>query len=260
MKKKYLFITLCLSCTLLLAACGNKSATNEGNDPLTGEEATDTNATDEMNENAWNGDFTEYDTMLADENTNPNDIMDYINTNIVSAAANDVEYFFKGLLGFGTDIRDLDFTSLESSRQYMPEDMIAFTELMRLESDTPSMVMSDEENRRVINMTLSEMLERALLFEQHIEKYPVAHYYKGETDDVINTDAIQYYQQFVTANPDSNLAKVVEEYITLLKSNQYQINDNVEDFYKSLYSRLDVDNISANANPDTNETETQIAY
>ncbi len=289
MKKKYLFITLCLSCTLLLAACGNKSATNEGNDPLTGEEATDTNATDEMNENAWNGDFTEYDTMLADENTNPNDIMDYINTNIVSAAANDVEYFFKGLLGFGTDIRDLDFTSLESSRQYMPEDMIAFTELMRLESDTPSMVMSDEENRRVINMTLSEMLERALLFEQHIEKYPdnvtteaaqrlyeeiatnaisggynstegVAHYYKGETDDVINTDAIQYYQQFVTANPDSNLAKIVEEYITLLKSNQYQINDNVEDFYKSLYSRLDVDNISANANPDTNETETQIAY
>jgi uncharacterized protein (DUF427 family) len=227
--------------------------------------------------------------MLADENTNPNDIMDYINTNIVSAAANDVEYFFKGLFGFGTDIRDLDFTSLESSRQYMPEDMIAFTELMRLESDTPSMVMSDEENRRVINMTLSEMLERALLFEQHIEKYPdnvtteaaqrlyeeiatnaisggynstegVAHYYKGETDDVINTDAIQYYQQFVTANPDSNLAKIVEEYITLLKSNQYQINDNVEDFYKSLYSRLDVDNISANANPDTNETETQIAY
>ena len=54
----------------------------------------------------------------------------------------------------------------------MPEDMIAFMDLMRLEGDTPSMIMSDKENRKVINMTLSEMLERALLFEQHLEKYP----------------------------------------------------------------------------------------
>jgi hypothetical protein len=285
MKKKYLFITLCLSCMLLLSACGNKNDTTENKDPLTGEEITEdntTNTTDE-NVNTWNGDFTEYDTMLADENTDPNDIMDYINTNIVSAAANDVEYFFKGLLGFGNDIRDLDFTSLEASRQYMPEDMIAFTELMRLESDTPSMAMSDTENRKVINMTLSEMLERALLFEQHLEKYPdnvsteaaqrlyeeiatnaisggynstegIAHYYQGDTNDVVDSDAIQYYEQFVEANPNSNLAKVVEEYVTLLKTNQYQLNDNVEEFYKSLYSKLDIDTITENANAATSET------
>ena len=34
------------------------------------------------------------------------------------------------------------------------------------------MTMSDEENRMTIGLTLSEMLERAVLFEQHIEKYP----------------------------------------------------------------------------------------
>lgn len=285
MKKKNLkinlFTALCLSCTLLLSACGNNKTTNENNDPLTGEEITDDNAADETgesmvgNESAWNGDFTEYDTMLGDENTNPNDIMDYINTNIVGAAVDDVEYFFKGLLGFGTDIRDIDFTGLEASRQYMPEDMIAFMELMRLEGDTPSMVMSDMENRRVINMTLSEMLERALLFEQHIEKYPdnvsteaaqrlyeeiatnaisggynstegIAHYYQGDTENVVDSDAIQYYEQFVEANPNSNLASVVNEYVGLLKTNQYQLNDEVEDFYKSLYSRLDIDNINSN--------------
>jgi uncharacterized protein (DUF427 family) len=165
----------------------------------------------------------------------------------------------------------------------MPEDMIAFTELMRLESDTPSMAMSDTENRKVINMTLSEMLERALLFEQHLEKYPdnvstdaaqrlyeeiatnaisggynstegIAHYYKGDTDDVVDSDAIQYYEQFIEANPNSNLAKIVEEYVALLKTNQYQINDEVEDFYKSLYSKLDIDTITENANNVTDET------
>jgi hypothetical protein len=285
MKKKYLLLTLCLSCALLLSACGNKNNTDESKDPLTGEEVSEDNTTENYidNENTWNGDFTDYDTMLADENTDPNDIMDYINTNIVTAAADDVEYFFKGILGFGNDVRDIDFTGLESSKQYMPEDMIAFTELMRLESDTPSMAMSDTENRKVINMTLSEMLERALLFEQHLEKYPdnvstdaaqrlyeeiatnaisggydstegIAHYYKGDTDDIVDSDAIQYYEQFIEANPNSNLAKIVEEYVALLKTNQYQINDEVEDFYKSLYSKLDVDTITENANTVTNET------
>jgi hypothetical protein len=276
---------------LILSACGNKDNTNENKDPLTGEEVTEDNnsETDAMGDGsvAWSGDFTEYDAMLADENTNPNDITDYINTNIVGAAADDVDYFFRGLLGFGNDVRDIDFTSLESSRQYMPEDMIAFTELMRLEGDTPSMMMSDTENRKVINMTLSEMLERALLFEEHLEKYPdnasteaaqrlyeeiatnaisggynstegIAHYYQGDTADVVDTDAIAYYEQFIEANPNSNLAKVVEEYVSLLKSNNYQLNTEVEEFYKSLYSKLNVESITENvANNSNNNSNAQ---
>jgi methyltransferase-like protein len=198
-----------------------------------------------------------------------------------------VDYFFRGLLGFGTDIRDIDLTRLNVSNEYMSEDMIAFIELMRTESDTPSMVMSDTENRRVINMTLSEMLERALLFEHHIEKYPdntsteaaqrlyeeiatnaiaggydstegIAHYYQGDTENVVDSNSIQYYEQFIEANPNSNLAKVVDEYITLLVSNQYQLTDEVEDFYKSLYSKLDVDSITANlANQTSNNTSNE---
>jgi hypothetical protein len=274
-----------MSCVLILSACGNKDNTNENKDPLTGEEVTEdnNNETDAVGDGsvAWSGDFTEYDAMLADENTNPNDITDYINTNIVGAAADDVEYFFRGLLGFGNDVRDIDFTSLESSRQYMPEDMIAFTELMRLEGDTPSMMMSDTENRKVINMTLSEMLERALLFEEHLEKYPdnasteaaqrlyeeiatnaisggydstegIAHYYQGDTADVVDSDAIAYYEQFIEANPNSNLAKVVEEYVSLLKSNNYQLNTEVEEFYKSLYSKLNVESITENVSNNSN--------
>jgi hypothetical protein len=275
---------------LILSACGNKDNTNENKDPLTGEEVTEDNnsETDAMGDGsvAWSGDFTEYDAMLADENTNPNDITDYINTNIVGAAADDVDYFFRGLLGFGNDVRDIDFTSLESSRQYMPEDMIAFTELMRLEGDTPSMMMSDTENRKVINMTLSEMLERALLFEEHLEKYPdnasteaaqrlyeeiatnaisggynstegIAHYYQGDTADVVDTDAIAYYEQFIEANPNSNLAKVVEEYVSLLKSNNYQLTTEVEEFYKSLYSKLNVESITENVSNNSNNSNAQ---
>jgi hypothetical protein len=294
MRKKHLLIALGMSCVLLLSACGNKDNSNENKDPLTGEEVTEdnNNETDAVGDGsvAWSGDFTEYDAMLADENTNPNDITDYINTNIVGAAADDVEYFFRGLLGFGNDVRDIDFTSLESSRQYMPEDMIAFTELMRLEGDTPSMMMSDTENRKVINMTLSEMLERALLFEEHLEKYPdnasteaaqrlyeeiatnaisggynstegIAHYYQGDTADVVDSDAIAYYEQFIEANPNSNLAKVVEEYVSLIKSNNYQLNTEVEEFYKSLYSKLNVEsiteNVANNSNTNNNNNNTR---
>lgn len=271
-----------ISCALILSltACGsNKGNINENQDPLTGEDMSETGDTaqdmgDGMQSDA---DYDDFDTLINDENTAPNSIIDYINTNIVSAGVADVERFFKGLLGFGDDIRNIDFTGLEDSRQYMPEDMIAFMDLMKLEADTPSMAISDEENRKVINMTLSEMLERALLFEQHLKKYPdnvtteaaarlyeeiatnaisggydstegIAHYYKGETDDVVDREALQYYQQFAEANSDSNLGKIVNEYITLLESNQFQINDELEDFYRGLYVRLDVDKWAADSN------------
>lgn len=278
MKKKKLLkkltVAAAVSCALMLSlsACGSKKGNvNENQDPLTGEDMSDTSESTENDTEGGEGagDFSDFDAMINDENTDPNDIMDYINTNIVSAGVADVERFFSGLLGFGDDIRDLDFTGLEDSRQYMPEDMIAFMDLMKLEGDTPSMAMSDEENRRVINMTLSEMLERALLFEQHLEKYPnnvttdaasrlyeeiatnaisggynsvegISHYYKGETEDVVDKEALQYYQQFAEANPDSNLGKIVKEYITVLETNQFQINDTMEDFYMGLHEKLDV--------------------
>lgn len=298
MKKKKLLkkltVAAAVSCALVLSlsACGSKKGNvNENQDPLTGEDMSDTSESTEDNgtNGEGAGDFSDFDAMINDENTDPNDLMDYINTNIVSAGIADVERFFSGLLGFGDDIRDLDFTGLEDSRQYMPEDMIAFMDLMKLEADTPSMAMSDEENRRVINMTLSEMLERALLFEQHLEKYPdnvtteaasrlyeeiatnaisggynsaqgIGHYYKGETDDVVDKEALQYYQQFAEANPDSNLGKIVKEYITLLETNQFKINDTMEDFYMGLHARLDVgewgdaDAASGNGNETQSET------
>ena len=221
------------------------------------------------------GDHSEFDAMIGDKNTDPNTIINYINTNIAGAAVSDVKRFFTGLLSFGDDIRNIDFTGLEDSRQYMPEDMIAFMDLMRLEGDTPSMIMSDKENRKVINMTLSEMLERALLFEQHLEKYPnevsseaaarmyeeiatnaisggynrtegVEHYYKGDTNDTIDQKALQYYQQFADANPDSNLGKIVKEYINVLQTNDFKINDSMEEFYRGLQGRFDVSHLRTN--------------
>lgn len=274
---------VCLTCALSITACGKRSNTNQNKDPLTGVDQSQTNesgSSDGANENgteggsgAAAGDYSEFDAMIGDENTDPNSIIDYINTNIAGAAMSDVKNFFKGLLGFGSDVRDIDFTRLEDSRQYMPEDMIAFMELMRLEGDKPSMAMSNEENRKEINMTLSEMLERAVLFEQHLAKYPnetssdaaarlyeeiatnaisggynrtegIEHYYKGETNDVVDREALQYYQQFAEANKDSNLGKIVAEYINVLQSNDFKINDTMEEFYRGLHDRLDVKNIS----------------
>lgn len=273
--RKAMLAAVCFACALSMSACGKKNNANENRDPLTGQDMSQTNesGTEGGSETAADGGYGEFDTMIGDENTNPNDIIGYINTNIVSAGVNDVERFFTGLLGFGNDVRDIDFTGLEESRQYMPEDMIAFMDLMSLEAEKPSMAMSDTENRKVINMTLSEMLERAVLFENHLMKYPdnvstdaasrlyeeiatqaisggynrsegISHFYKGDRDDVVKQEALQYYQQFADANKDSNLGRIVEDYITVLQTNQFQINDNMEDFYRGLHDRLGVDRLS----------------
>ena len=283
--RKAVFAAVCITCALSVSACGKKDNRNENKDPITGADQSQTNesgsavggseGSTEGGSDTANGDHSEFDAMIGDENTDPNNIINYINTNIAGAAMNDVKRFFTGRLSFGADIRNIDFTRLEDSRQYMPEDMIAFMDLMRLEGDTPSMVMSDKENRKVINMTLSEMLERARLFEQHLEKYPngvsadaaarmyeeiatsaisggynktegIEHYYKGDSNDVIDQKALQYYQQFADANPDSNLGKIVREYINVLQTNDFKINDNMEEFYRGLQGRFNVSSLTTN--------------
>lgn len=283
--RRAVLAAMCVTCALSVSACGKKDNRNENKDPITGADQSQTNESGsteggsegntEGGSDTTNGDHSEFDAMIGDENTDPNSIINYINTNIAGAAVSDVRRFFTGLLNFGDDIRNIDFTGLEDSRQYMPEDMIAFMDLMRLEGDTPSMVMSDEENRKEINMTLSEMLERARLYEQHLEKYPnevsseaaarlyeelatnaisggynrtegVEHYYKGDSNDTVDRKALQYYQQFVDANPDSNLSKVVEEYINVLQTNDFKLNDNMEAFYRGLQGRFDVSNLTTN--------------
>lgn len=280
MKKRIKLACVSIACVCLLAACGttdnNSGNANENKDPLTGDEISDTQETQTQIDSADGMLSTadEFDGIL-NESDNPSDVIDYINNNIGNAAENDVKKFLNGILNFGDDIRNIDFTRLDESKQYMPEDMIAFMELMKLEADTPSMVMSDEENRKVIGLTLSEMLERALLFEQHLQKYPnevsseaaqrlyeeiatnaisggydktngIEHYYKGESPDVVDNEALAYYQQFADANPDSNLGMLVKEYVALLQKNQFSINDEMEDFYRSLYQRLDMNDFINN--------------
>ena len=274
MKKRVVTYLLASMCVFSLCACGrnnNNNNMNENTDPLTGTEINQ-ETDSQTNETSDNMSSTEYigtqgyDNMLGNA-SDTSEIIDYINTNAANATESDMDYYFRGLLDFGNDVRDIDFTRLENTRQYMSEDMIAFSDLMKLEADTPSMAMSDTENRKMINMTLSEMLERALLFEHHIDKYPnntttqaasriyeeiatnaitggydkangIEHFYKGDTADVVDKDALQYYQQFATANPDSRLGKVVNEYIGLLQKNNFQINNEIEDFYMNLHEKL----------------------
>lgn len=263
MKKKIVITMLCITSCFVLASCGKKG--NEGKDPLTGEEQNQTQESSSQEE-TQTGDNRDFDTVVS-EASQPSDIIDYLNTNLPNASNGETGRYLSGLLEFGNDVRDIDFTQLEDSRQYMPEDMIAFMDLMKLEAETPSMVMSSEENRKEIGMTLSEMLERALLFEHHIEKYPdavttqaayqlyeeiataaitggydrengVEHYYQGETSDVIDERSLEYYQKFAQANPDSRLGQLVSEYVTLLQSKNFRIDEDMEQFYRSISLKL----------------------
>ena len=269
LKGKMLAVAVALTCTLGLTACGRDDNNNQTGETQTQEMTTENSTEGETGNTTVNGnDYSEFDRLL-NESTDSSEIVDYINTNIVDAGAADVERFFSGLLGFGDNIRDIDFTQLNDSTQYMSEDMIAFMDLMKLEAETPSMTMAEGENRHTINMTLSEMLERALMFEKHIVRYPdnvstdaagrlykeiataaitggydkeqgVEHYYKGDSADEIDRDSLQYYQQFAEANPDSNIGIIVQEYINILEANDFKINEAVEEYYRSLDQKLDI--------------------
>lgn len=288
--KKVSMVLTAAVCALTISACGNDNKVNDNQDPLTGEEMSGSGeSSQEAPQDDMSGEYKGRDGFdsITQSAKDPSEVMDYINTNIANAAEGDIDYFFRGLFDFGDDIRNIDFTMMDDSRQYMPEDVIAFSDLMKLEHGTPSMVMSDEENRRVINMTLSEMLERALLFEQHLVKYPnnttteaaqrlyeeiatsaisggynktegIAHYYKGESDDVVDSEALQYYKQFADANPDSLLGKVVKEYITLLESNNFAIDEKLEDFYMSLHEKLDIVGVMTDDDPSNDISVTPV--
>lgn len=148
------------------------------------------------------------------------------------------------------------------------DEAASFAYLAGLEAESPSLVVTAD-GSKAIKLTLSEMLERALLFEQHLMKYPngatapvasafyveiaansitggynkaagIANYYSGDTADVVDRQALPYYQQFAAGNPDSNLGKVVQEYVSLLNANQLKINNATEDFYNTLPQKLSI--------------------
>ena len=150
MKKRLVTYLLASMCVFSLCACGrnnNNNNMNENTDPLTGTEINQ-ETDSQTNETSDNMSSTEYigtqgyDNMLGNA-SDTSEIIDYINTNAANATESDMDYYFRGLLDFGNDVRDIDFTRLENTRQYMSEDMIAFSDLMKLEADTPSMAMSD---------------------------------------------------------------------------------------------------------------------
>ena len=61
-----------------------------------------------------------------------------------------------------------------------------------------------------------------------------------------------------TIFPNSNLGKVVAEYINVLRANDFKINDSVEEFYRGLHGRFNVSNLTTSGtNPgQSNGTET----
>lgn len=92
-------------CTLCVSL-RQKDNRNDNKDPITGESQTQSNdgngseaGTDGSNEGGSDtaaGDHSEFEAMIGDENTDPNSIIDYINTNIAGAAVSDVKNFSQG--------------------------------------------------------------------------------------------------------------------------------------------------------------------
>lgn len=80
--QKAMLAAVCFACALSVSACGKRDNRNENKDPITGADQSQTNESNsneggsEAGSGVANGDYSEFDTMIGDKNTDPNSIMD----------------------------------------------------------------------------------------------------------------------------------------------------------------------------------------
>ena len=69
--QKAILAAVCFACALSVSACGKRDNRNENKDPITGADQSQTNESNssETGSGAANGDYSAFDAMIGDENT-----------------------------------------------------------------------------------------------------------------------------------------------------------------------------------------------
>ena len=176
------------------------------------------------------------------------------------------------ILGCGTNTnntKDINDTNVKSvSDEQIEEETLSddspladgtkeaedYSTLLALEEEKPA---TTEEG---IQITLSELLDRCLKYEEHMQKYPegstyrdayynyktlitaavtggyheepeTMNYYVNVDGEHLDGHAIDEYTNFSTVNPNTLTAEILTDYMKLIEENKKELNEQVTGFY-----------------------------
>lgn len=263
MRNKYLVVIMMLILTfssLTLAACGT---TDKSNDEMVQSEEDPTLGDSDQNTGDETGDVMgDFRNMLS-TSTNPEDLYSFYDTNAATRKPEELDEIIGGIFGMVSPHSDVDFTRLSSQSDYMSDEMRNYVGFMSQDQESPFV---DDEG---IHASLDELLEHCYTLETHMDAYPNGvtypyayekygqllntavtggfseadgvsnNYVSSDNENAVDDHAVTSYATFIEKYPDSKTAKILTEYMQLLTDNNKEMNDDVKEFYRNVFGRVD---------------------
>ena len=247
MKKKCLVVVLMLAMVFTCIACGKNDSAVE--DPVTPE-----------NENLQGSIMDNYNQLLG-STTNIDDLYGFADENIMNATPEEADQIANGIFGYG-DQGTIDYTRLATYSDYYSPEMKSYLNLMSTEQTNPSM------NEDGIQISLSDLLNRSEMFEQHLTNYPggitenrayeqyyqlvnaavtggydgtddLSYYYRNTDDSsIVDGHAYDAYHNFVSERETGYTSDILKDYVAILDNNSKSFDDDVKTFFTELGDRI----------------------
>lgn len=248
--QKIILLMISIIMIFSLTACKNKEVANESEEhieeevvQLSGEEQ------DEI--------MKEYYELLT-ERIPKIEITSFIDENIENLDKDKQELMIIALEEFllSTDsTMEEDYTLLGEYKEYVSEEMKSYLNL--LERETTNSFTDGEE----LKVDMNEVLDRALMAEQHIESFPGSkisntileihreyikasilgtgnpYIYAQEGSSIIKEEHLEQYKLFIENNKDTKTGNILKQYVDVLEQNNKDMNSEaINDFYDGLDS------------------------
>ncbi len=184
------------------------------------------------------------------------DVTNFIDENIDGLNKENIETMIKSLEDYLSKMDSTlkeDYDLLNKYKEYVSDEMKSYLELIGREINN---IFTDGER---LNVDISEIMDRALEAEKHLDKFPegklynkiydlYGQYIKGsilgtgnpyifaeEGTTTIRQEYIDKYKNIIEENKDSKISQVLSQYVDILEEEDGDLNSNlVNDFYDKL--------------------------
>lgn len=251
MRILYIYIVVAI---VLLTGCTKPAAPKD--DPIVIVEPTEIEVSNEtLTQEEQYSILKEYYQMLNEKN-NEEEIINYLNENINKLDTKETENIVLELDEYlrlnNSDLADT-VNTLMKYNDYTTDEIKSYLEV--LDKEAKKMFTDGEE----IKIELKELLDRAILAENHLKKYPegktkkrvhelYSAYIEGaiigsgnqfiyaeDSSSTIEKEVLNTYKSFVETNKDSNITKIISNYLEELSLDNNDMNgENSLKFYENL--------------------------
>ncbi|MDR7871132.1 MAG: hypothetical protein RIN55_09750 [Tissierellaceae bacterium] len=254
--KYFVLLVLSISIMFSLMACNNSN--EQGKDTINPSEIKD-KVKDKVDSLLSKEDqdlvMNKYYKLLT-ENKTIDDISNFVDENIEGLDKENIETMIVSLGDYlsNTDSSVYeDYSLLNQYKDYVSDEMKSYLSL--IERETSNLFTDGEE----LNVDISEVINRAIEAEKHLEKFPkgkiynkiydlYSGYIKGailgagnpyifaeDGSTIIREEYIDKYKSITEDNKDSRTAEILSQYVNLLEKENRDLNSNqVNEFYDKL--------------------------